>query len=239
MYCPQCGSKNANDARFCLKCGAPFANLSVWESEQAAARRRTEILNGVAWLCSQFDTQCDAYNELRMLQNELTDLQRLQQQAWPTIVIILLFIPLLAIISTIGDDIIANLDYLAMAAILALPGVLTSVAVVMQRLKRRKRIPQIRSRISEIYQGIYEHYLTVPNNPFAFEYSDPYTLRALYEILRLGKADSVKEAINVLEMSNYQSAMLNMQGQLLEESKAAKDAAITAAVFAGVAAMRR
>ncbi|WP_165044789.1 MULTISPECIES: hypothetical protein [unclassified Adlercreutzia] len=175
-----------------------------------------------------------------MLQNELTSLQRLQRQAWPTIAIILLFIPLFAIVTSIPADImIIKPDYLAITILVALPGVLTSVIVVIQRLKRKKRIPLVRSRISEIYQGIYKHYLTVPNNPFAFEYSDPYTLRALYEILRLGKADSVKEAINVLEMSNYQSAMLNMQGQILEESKAAKDAAITAAVFAGVAATRR
>ncbi|WP_232050908.1 hypothetical protein [Arabiibacter massiliensis] len=218
---------------------------SVWDSERQAADRRAEIANEIFKIWSQFECQKQNYDKMTELDQNIDYCKRKNSKVWPLLVSIIwaaIYLYLAQFSTSIpsGDSTVAS-AYMSFVA----TGFLTSIAllplviVVVLKITRSYAIKRDSKKMGELYDDVYKHYLTVKGNPFAFEYSDPYSLFALYEIVRLGKADTAKEAVNVLEQSRYQSAMLNIGGQTLEAAQGAKNAAIAAAMFSGIGAFRR
>lgn len=46
-----------------------------------------------------------------------------------------------------------------------------------------------------------------------------YDMQHIYSFFELGRADSIKEALNLLEESNHRARMENMQGQMLQQQQ--------------------
>lgn len=236
MRCQACGAESGGGARFCASCGSPLAS-SAWEGEREAALRRQEVADRMGLLCEQFEGQRADYDRMRRLDEAVADCKEKNGRTrLLKLSLVWAFLIIAALASTAGKgkgaDTPIEIAPIAIFALVPLAAVLLGKAA---RAALAKRYSEASARAYERVEG---HYRSVADNPLAFEYSDPYSLEALRQIVRAGKADTVKEAVNVLEQSKYRSSMLGFQGRILEEAQEIKKAAAAAAAFAGVAAFR-
>lgn len=238
MPCPSCGAESAGPSRYCPSCGNPLAE-SPWDRERASAASHAEVAGGIRLLCAEFEGRKPLYDRMERLSAAVERCEQKLSSYKPLIFTVawVAFWSFGAYASyqngtTQATPIPLQVLFLL---IVCLPGFLP----VFLRAYRHFLVRRCRERMGAAYDEAMAHYRKVPGNPFAFEYSDPYTLEALYQIVRTGKADTAKEAVNALERSRYQSSMLNLQGRILEEARGAKEAAQVAALFSVVAAVRR
>ena len=75
---------------------------------------------------------------------------------------------------------------------------------------------------ADIYVSLCERYAAIPENPLAFEYCNPYYLTAIHELICFGRADSYKEAINLIENPNYPAS------ETIEQAREAKNSVLFA-----------
>ncbi len=112
------------------------------------------------------------------------------------------------------------------------------VPIVGTKAARAKEAKRLESEATAVYMEIRRHYDAVPDNPLAIEYCDPDSLEAVRQIVASGRADTAKDAVNVLEESRYRSEMLQLQRNILEEAHGARMAAESASRWAAAAALR-
>lgn len=251
MYCGNCGSDNDINASYCSKCGCLLdGNVSAVHQEYVAQSRRQELVKKLNALYNIFVSQKDRYDKISSLNMSIARLDMKNSKiTWLVLSIVLpvlLGLPIISTAYSISPETMgaAGAVYtpdrvdsmrttaLFVGVVLCLPAMLTLV----MRGARVLKIKRYKHECGVIYNELIDHYKSVNDSFVSFEFSDPYSLNAIRAIVSQGKADSVKEAIDKMEQAQYRSSVLNLQGHILEQCIAIKNATRAAAFFAGVAA---
>ncbi len=210
----------------------------AWEEEErASSEKKRWLLKRLDALCRAFEGQRGNYERIELLVGRVERL-RGKNRRWK---VTLLALAWTALWAAFLHNRVSQGDYPADALTVVFLLVVSLgpfVPIVGTKAARAKEAKRLESEATAVYMEIRRHYDAVPDNPLAIEYCDPDSLEAVRKIVASGRADTAKDAVNVLEESRYRSEMLQLQRNILEEAHGARMAAESASRWAAAAALR-
>ena len=99
-----------------------------------------------------------------------------------------------------------------------------------------RRMIKLNKYISDTTESLKKHYEKYKNSPVSFEFSDPVYVECFINLLMNGRADSIKEAINIFMDDYHKQQVLQIHEQIAISAKSAAIAASNAARSAANAA---
>ena len=86
-------------------------------------------------------------------------------------------------------------------------GVLLIASYIFQRIRNKKRLAQAVDRYCELNEELYAHYCGYANCPIGPEYINPANLQVVIQTIQSGRADTIKEALNILVEDAHRARM--------------------------------
>ena len=236
MFCPNCGQQLTDGASFCMHCGTNIASLatpvqaaqpvidfqaqknSIRQSEITALAQTREYFSRKKNQFDEYDLVCDLVNYYsRGAKSSLL--------VWGCII---LTFGLLGLLATLGGG--GGTTGILIAAVI--PGIVMMVGGILMKVNNRKKYAHFQSEYARLSQELYEYYMGYPNCPVGPEYANPDILDIIMGILQSGRADTIKESIN-LALSEADRAEVSAYLDMIEQNTAAINAQTrVAAVFA-------
>ena len=227
MFCPHCGQQIADGSAFCSVCGKSTTNVAAAPvmdfQAQKMAVRQSEI-SAMKQALDHFNQKRDEfieYDYVCELVNHYAQGAKGALLVWGIIIatagLLMLMVPEAFVGSLVA---------------FVIPGAAMIFGGIMMKVKNRKNYAYFQQEYARLSEELYNHYVSYPNCPVGPEYANPEILETILGVLQSGRADTIKEALNLLiddaersEMSEY----LNM----IEQNTAAINAQTrVAAVFA-------
>lgn len=246
-YCTKCGMQMEDDVNFCPKCGTasnPVNQVVNVESKTEVSEKNTSsIVAKLKELHSYFSEIGNAYNifdnGIGIINDEAwrkTVKKRYSMFVAGKVSWLLLVIFVLVIVNCYNaarhtysiTPMLLNLLFWFLAIVALSCGIVFSIQG--KGFKNHKRALDFYDKNVPIAQKqIQEHYAKLENCPLGIDYTSPSTIERLAYYLNSHRADSLKEAINVLEDERHKA---NVENTLAATRKAAEDAAFAAQVTA-------
>ncbi len=197
MFCSVCGQKVPDHSTFCSLCGASVApttypnaqaQLQAQYQVQKNAIRQSEIqeLNSVIQYFARFRGLFDEFTSVSSQVEHYGRGAKAALIVWG------------AIILTFGLLIFGGSGELAAGMVFLLPGSAMIVGGILMKVNNRKKYAYYTQRQQELAGQMMDAYDQYPNCPVGPEYCFPAILDLLMDILQSGRADTIKEAINLL-----------------------------------------
>ena len=237
MFCPFCGATVADGAAFCSTCGKSLSAqpsvavqappITDYQAQKNAVRQSeiNALDNGLRYFMQKKD-DFDAYDMVCELVNYYAGGAKSSLLVWGCIIATFGIIGLLAAASGGGAAL------LGMFLAFLLPGGMMIAGGILMKINNRKKYAYYQQEYANLSQSLYEHYLGYPNCPVGPEYVNPEILSLVMGILQSGRADTIKESLNILESSVKQSE-IDAYLEMIESNTAAINAQTrVAAVFA-------
>lgn len=231
-FCRNCGTQLSDSSTFCPSCGTKVENSLTAGMPQTAAAPYGQFNNGVSMksirkmqvaeaddVYQYFMKKSDAYDELVDCQRKLANIKPPKRSYLFMLLSLYILVPVMG----------------------AVPGVVTVllfglfVVVFILLVKRYKRkvkecdnlMESMQSRIDDLSNELADYYDAYPDCPIGPEYTFPSVLNELIDYVHSGRADSLKEAINIM-ITDGKLADMEMN------TEAAASGARTAAVFSAL-----
>ncbi|MBQ3499166.1 MAG: zinc ribbon domain-containing protein [Clostridia bacterium] len=201
MFCQKCGFQMDDNSKFCPQCATPVAGNFVAANQQAVYNYQAEK-NAIRQ--SETEVVVNAYNHFSQKQAAFDEYDQVirtishyrRKNAIPMIVWgCILLAPVLILGLILGFE---EIGFLYLAIILMIPGAALLAGGITKLLCVRKKIAALEQRYAQLSVELYNHYLNCPNCPVGPEYINPKALYKIITVLRSGRADTVKESINVI-----------------------------------------
>ena len=214
MYCAYCGNQLDEGAVFCSVCGRQqgaasavppsqfqYNSLEMRQAYQAQKNgmRQSEIteLNSAIQHFMQKKAEFDEYDAVCRQLEVYAEGSSNALIVWGAIISVFGFLAFM-----LGET----------AAVLGLLALLGSIGMIVGGIFKKKNhavaYENYRKRYAYLSETLYRHYLNYPNCPVGAEYANPDILMTLMGYLQSGRADTIKESIN-LAISEAQQAEIN------------------------------
>lgn len=241
-FCSKCGVKIDESIRFCPACGNAVNAISTANVQPSSilkqqADARNESLAELNRIISYFDQKANEYNEYDRCCNSLNYLRKPTSSGVLILGVILtgLFgFVVLFMLSITSQSNGIDINDIIMTCFLGFPGligIMLIFAFFIQEKSRRRRLVKTTDRLADLAIELTEHYAKYGYCCIGPEYSNPNIIRNLYRLINSGRADTPKEAINVMIDDSHKTQMqLNAQLSAQASMRAAR-AANTAAFF--------
>jgi hypothetical protein len=123
-------------------------------------------------------------------------------------------------------------DMAPMFFMLFIPGSGMIFGGIMMKVNNKKKCAIYEDEYIRLSNILNEHYKAYPQCPVGAEYANPEIMEVIMGILESGRADTIKEAINVLIAEVNQAEMQKYLQNIEAYAKSASSSASTGAVFA-------
>lgn len=251
MFCFKCGAQLPDGAGFCSSCGAslnggapsPQAPVMDYQAQmqmqaqqfqvQKNSVRQSEIAS-LTHCYEYFNQKRDTFRKYDMVNDRLSYYLRGAKSAlivWGAI------IASLGLIGFAGlkDDASFGIGMIVMFFI---PGAAMIAGGVLMKVNNKKKCRHYESEYIRLSKELNDHYNAYPMCPVGAEYANPEILEIILNVLNSGRADTIKEAINVL-IAEVNQAEMNAYLQCIEAySRQTAASSTTAAVFAAASFFR-
>ena len=250
--CDKCKQPIPKESLFCPKCGAmqkirsaaDLERVQQWnvkEKEKIQAEMDTYTQTEIGKIekaYSYFKKNAAAYDDF----NRYVQMAGIASQKTPTkgmgcaVAVVAMFVvfPTLASIA-VG---VFQSDILVLISLIAC--IIASIAIYL-KLKERSEMQivdeqyEAEKKRNEALKKIQDYYRAYPGQcPVSIDYSHPRTLEYLYTLMNNRRADTVKEAINLMEEEMHRKRMETHQQELIYRTTQAGNAAQTAAFFSAM-----
>ncbi len=241
MFCSNCGNQVADGTRFCPHCGGGIAsaNVSIPEAPvapdpmmqyqmQKNAVRHSEMRE-LDRLIGHFSQKADQYDDYDIATAAVNHYSRGARKAmivWGAILAAFGFIFLLAQF----DSEAAPLAVVGLFLFL-LPGAFMIFGGIMMQVANKKNYQQALEVWQQLSEELYYHYISYPNCPVGPEYSNPNILMVLRNTLQSGRADTIKECLNLMVADANQRAMEDYMAEIQRSTAQAARSSTAAAIF--------
>ena len=189
---------------------------------------REDSMEELREMYNYFSVKADAYDELERLERHISQGVRIGKAG-----------KVLGILLIILGGIVAVVGY-SLGSVAGIIGLLISglgVYMIVSRSKNYNKqvrtIAEEQQRLGELADELILHYNNYGPCPIGIEYTDPKSLEAIYEVIRQGRADTPKEAINLLGHDAHFAEMERLQR---ETAQAAWQTCAASRATAGFAA---
>ncbi len=207
MYCPFCGNPNGDNATFCSTCGSqlvsapqqmypsPYAQTNIqaqqYQYQNAALRKGSidSLYSAIAHF-SQKSAQFEEYDHVCHQINRYSHGAKASLLIWGCIVFTLGLL-----IAITSEDVETAAMF---ACIFSLPGILMIVGGILMKIFNRRTLEQLKERYAALTNELYNHFVICPGCPVGTEYANPQVLGLLLDVIQSGRADTVKESINIV-----------------------------------------
>ena len=248
MFCSKCGHQVADNTHFCPNCGNSISAAQVPVPEapsvpdpmmqyqiQKNAVRQSEyrVLDHLIAHFSQKTEQYDDYDTATEAVNYYSRGARKGLIVWGAILTAFGFIFLLSLF----DSQAASLATVGLFMFL-LPGLFMIFGGIMMQVANKKNYQKSLYVWQQLADELYNHYMAYPNCPVGPEYSNPHILVALRNTLQSGRADTIKECLNLMVADNNQRAMEDYLAQIQQNAAQSARANTATAIFLAASFLR-
>lgn len=249
MFCNKCGTQLPDGSVFCSSCGCDMSTNSINGVSAPVMNYGAQFLQAQEMQAQQYQMQKNAVRkgEMETLKRayEHFNLKRAEFQAYDEVGeklnrylrgaksallvwgIILTSVALLFSTSTITGNFPAVLFFM-----LLIPGGAMLAGGIMMKVNNKKKCAIYEDEYIRLSNILNEHYKAYPLCPVGAEYANPEIMEVIMGILESGRADTIKEAINVLIAEVNQAEMQKYLQNIEAYAKSASSSASTGAVFA-------
>ena len=227
MFCPSCGQQIADGSAFCSVCGKSTTNVApapvIDYQAQKQAVRQSEI-KALGQALDHFNQKREEFTEYDCvceLVNHYAQGAKGALLVWGIIIatagILMLMVPE---------------AFLGALIAFVVPGGAMIFGGIMMKVKNRKNYAYFQQEYARLSEELYNHYVSYPNCPVGPEYANPEILEIILGVLQSGRADTIKEAINLL-IDDAERSEMSEYLEMIEQNTAAINAQTrVAAVFA-------
>lgn len=227
MFCPSCGQQIADGSAFCSVCGKSTTNVApapvIDYQAQKQAVRQSEI-KALSQALDHFNQKREEFTEYDCvceLVNHYAQGAKGALLVWGIIIatagILMLMVPE---------------AFLGALIAFVVPGGAMIFGGIMMKVKNRKNYAYFQQEYARLSEELYNHYVSYPNCPVGPEYANPEILEIILGVLQSGRADTIKEAINLL-IDDAERSEMSEYLEMIEQNTAAINAQTrVAAVFA-------
>ncbi len=247
MYCTNCG-KSIGEQNFCQHCGARVAKEELASSEQSPTvatgipgasmpvyatytdrtQQRQYELDVMQKLLGHFSLKIPQYNEYDQVSYRINQLSRGSSQAaliWGIIVS--------GIALVMGAIASADREALPAFFIFLIIAILLYALHIRGKRKNKKQLAQAIDRYYELNEELYAHYCRYENCPIGPEYTNPANLQVIRQTIISGRADTIKEALNILVEDAHRERMEDLSARTAQYAQQAAASAAETAARAG------
>lgn len=254
-FCSSCGAPFNSGEKFCMQCGAPIVenrnivaqNSSIVSAIYQQRSIRIESFNEVAHMIEYFSPMQPKYDEYDQCSETIGECSRnhgstvgigvfLCVLGSAFLLILLYFAGVSGIVNSIREDpesflISMLLSFAILGACLFLGPYFIASSIVKEK-NRNKRLMESINRQVVLANELTNHYNNYGNICLVgAEFSNPRILALISNTLRQGRADTIKDAINVM-FDDAHKTQMELQAQLTTQAAMqAARGATTAAVF--------
>lgn len=204
MYCPNCGSAVPEDGRFCPNCGQTvntFGNTAVpcdpyTQTKDLTRRNEMAILDRLLNYFGPKQPQYDAFDDACKRVNHYARGAKSALLVWGCIVVGLALLMLVE--SLINYRYISDGPYFVFGILFLVVGIPMIVGGVLMKVFNRRSSSRAKGDYFTLSVELYTHFYECEDCPIGAEYTNPKILASLAYILQSGRADTIKEAINLL-----------------------------------------
>ncbi|MBE7066561.1 MAG: zinc ribbon domain-containing protein [Ruminococcaceae bacterium] len=224
MFCIYCG-KQITDGEFCPHCGKRIALsqtnyqpdpqaqilgdvydqlLQVQAQKKAFHQSEINSLDNAIHHFSQKKAEFDEYESVCNLVNYYAKGAKKGLIVWGAIIVSIGFLILYSALTgrVVQEDKVTDILLLSV-----IPGLLMIVGGISMQINNRKKYTAYQEQCANLLQELYIHYTKYPNCPVGPEYTNPKILVRIRNILISGRADTIKESINMLISDSNQDSI--------------------------------
>lgn len=245
-FCTSCGTIIVEGSRFCSNCGKQIKESStdISDTEQnrqtvnrpieskVAAESKESLIEELERLRIYFASREAQYNLRNKYINYLNTVTRPKVFAWIIAggIISFVFYFIFYFITSIDTGSIG------------LFGVWIFVSIggyIHFKNKTEQDIKNTQNALIKMENELKEYYDNARNCIIAFDYSEPAIIQNLIGVLINGRADSLKEAINVMLDDIHKQSMLAKQAEIAKNSKDIAKASETTSLLVGISLLSK
>lgn len=192
MYCSNCGSQVPDGVAFCSDCGFRVAGSTQEQMQQFQRQKNVvrqseiEVLENAI---SYFGQKRVLYNKYDCVSDRLAHYSQGAKKS------LLIWGILIAVMGTIT---MLMYPEAAIITFFILPGNVMIVGGIFMQVNNKRKYAYFFDEYIRIFDELMEHYRAYPNCPVGVEYSDPKILESVLAVLNSGRADTMKEGINLV-----------------------------------------
>lgn len=220
MFCSKCGFEFSDDTNFCPKCGTPINGTSASFNVNNQKNLRDEALQTIEQLQDYFSEKHPQYDEIDKLDRKVLKAKKLT--FLKLLIVIIVFFLLFAQSFLIFKD-----NWL-------LACVPPAIAIVILIILNKLRIKKMEERQTQVLYEIIDHYNELSYCPIGVEYTDPQSLESIRSIVYAGRAETIKEALNIMiddiHKSNMETAAFVAAQSAYSAAKSSRVAAVTGTI---------
>ena len=212
VTCPNCNGQVQIDASrefgFCSYCGTKivFEREAPLNATQAFADNRSAALDEITRIMDHFEPVADDFRRVDAVNDEINFLSH---KSYAGVIGAGIVILIIGIIIMLCGGIPVGIAVLIVAIVLfVVPGV--------QKNNDQQTIENLKEEKRELSRLLFDKYNEYPNCPVGIEYCRSDVLYDLYEYLRKGRAETIKEAINLLESDEHNAEMMRIARETRE-----------------------
>ena len=201
MFCPFCGTKVMDGASFCTNCGKNLAGAAQQAAQYQAQKEAIRNSESTALYSAiqHFSAKTAQFDEYDRLCTDLNEFAKGTSNALIVWGAILFHFGITLTLGLLSDGTEGGAAGAAVFALLfALPGLLMILGGILIKVNHGKKYRRALEQYAALSRELLEHYNGYPNCLVGPEYSNPRILAAVYQTLRSGRADTVKESLNLV-----------------------------------------
>ena len=209
MFCKYCNNIIEDGSNFCPICGSNLVSVNqtsmntsdVTISSYISNLRQSE-LQKICDVIAHFTPMRTVYNEYDKTARNICDCHNRSKAPliWGLILSVFSFI---GIMNTIMEDSISDPNSLIYIAIFLVPGTALLTLFFVGGYTKRKELETSIALYCELSSILMKHYKTYEDCPVGPQYTNPDNLLAIKNTIISGRADSIKEALNILIDYSY------------------------------------
>ncbi len=260
-FCSNCGAPLGEGAKFCTSCGSVVATAGAPATAVAVApvlnaqpvqpsmyeqsvEMRKESLNELSRMIDYFGRKQQQYIEYDQCNARLNKIMRGTSAAplvWGIIISSFTLLPLLLLASELvaGRTRSGNLVGFITFGFVFLIGIGLIVLYICKKAGRGKEKTRLLARVGQLATELTSYFMAFGYSPLGAEYTNPEILTRIADVLRSGRADSPKEAVNIMLVDSRRS-MMQLQAALSgQAARQVSAGAASSAVFCAASFFRR